>query len=167
MTTSSPHRQRGLALIVGLLILLLITIIGVTAMRSTTMEEHMAGNMQRRDASFQAAEAALRAGEKKLNAATLPAFNGTNGYYPASSPSQKPRWETINWSDPSAVIQYKGTLNHASASYFIERLPIAYGPAQSVNASAPATRLSGYRVTARGVDANGNAVVILQSTYKR
>lgn len=65
---NSPHRhhflsQRGATLIISLLILLVMTLIGVTAIQTTTMEEKMAGNMRDQNLAFQAAEAALRAGE--------------------------------------------------------------------------------------------------------
>ena len=65
-----PRRQAGVALIIGLVMLLLVTIIGLAAMQTTNMEEHMAGNMQDRMAAFQAAEAALRAGESWVGAQT-------------------------------------------------------------------------------------------------
>ncbi|HFA60253.1 MAG TPA: pilus assembly protein PilX, partial [Rhodospirillales bacterium] len=38
----APARSRGAALVVGLLILLVITIIGLSSMRSTLLEERMA-----------------------------------------------------------------------------------------------------------------------------
>lgn len=66
-----PHRpirgsrqQRGAALVVSLILLLVLTLIGVTGMRGASMEEKMAGNMRDRNVAFQAAESALRTGEK-------------------------------------------------------------------------------------------------------
>lgn len=61
---SSKHPQSGAVLVVSLLILLVMTVIGVTGSRSTVLEERMAGNMRDKELSFQAAEAALREGEK-------------------------------------------------------------------------------------------------------
>ena len=61
-----PHvrlRQAGIALVVALVFLLVLTILGVTAMQSATLQERMAGNVRDRNVGFQAAEAALRAGE--------------------------------------------------------------------------------------------------------
>lgn len=55
--------QRGAVLAMSLLILLVMTIIGVASMGSTTLQERMANNNQQRQIAFQAAEAALRAGE--------------------------------------------------------------------------------------------------------
>jgi type IV pilus assembly protein PilX len=48
-------------LIVSLVILVVMTIVGVTAMRGTALEERMAGNLRDGTLAFEAAEAALRA----------------------------------------------------------------------------------------------------------
>jgi len=59
-------RQLGVALVVALVFLLVLTILGVTAMQSATLQERMAGNLRDRNVGFQAAEAALRVGEDWL-----------------------------------------------------------------------------------------------------
>lgn len=55
----SPFRQAGSVLIVSLIFLLLLTIVGVSAMNMTSLEERMSGNFRDHDLAFQAAEAAL------------------------------------------------------------------------------------------------------------
>src|SRR5688572_9206262 len=62
-----PHRQRGAVLIVALLFLVMLTLLGVTAMTSSTMEERMAGNARDNGVAFQAAEAALRDARRDLD----------------------------------------------------------------------------------------------------
>ncbi len=52
-------KQKGVVLVIGLLMLLVITIVGVTAMSSTTSNERMAANNQFHTISFQAAESAI------------------------------------------------------------------------------------------------------------
>jgi type IV pilus assembly protein PilX len=54
--------QRGAVLIVGLLVLLVITMIGVSQLQSTVLQERMAGNLRQNNLALQAAEAALQAG---------------------------------------------------------------------------------------------------------
>jgi len=54
-----PSRQNGIVLVVGLVFLLVLTIIGVTSLRTTTLEQRMAGNMQQRTVAFQDAEARI------------------------------------------------------------------------------------------------------------
>lgn len=53
----------GAVLLVSLVMLLLLTLIGLAGMRMVQLEERMAGNLRDRQMAFQAAEAALRAGE--------------------------------------------------------------------------------------------------------
>jgi len=60
--TSASRRQQGAILVTALIILVVMTLIGVTSMQSSTMEERMAGNMKEIHRSFQAAEAGMRRG---------------------------------------------------------------------------------------------------------
>ena len=53
--------QRGIALVVALILLLLITLVGLAAMRGTVMQQKMASNLYDRQIEFQNAEAAVRA----------------------------------------------------------------------------------------------------------
>jgi type IV pilus assembly protein PilX len=77
-----PHCERGSALVVSLMILTVMTILGITAMGSTTLEERMANNNRQRQLAFQSAESALRDAENWLatnitNIASLNQFDGT------------------------------------------------------------------------------------------
>lgn len=65
---SLRYRQQGSALIIGLIVLLLLTILGLSAMQGSTMQERMSGNMKDRNSAFQASEAALREGERWVEA---------------------------------------------------------------------------------------------------
>lgn len=56
----SRSRQGGAALVVGLVLLVVMTLLGISAMRDTTLEEKMAGNLRDSNLAFQAAETALR-----------------------------------------------------------------------------------------------------------
>lgn len=61
-----PARQRGAILIVSLLLLLVMTVLALTASQTTRLQERMAGNARDMDLAFQAGEAGLRAAEKSL-----------------------------------------------------------------------------------------------------
>jgi type IV pilus assembly protein PilX len=169
---SPPRSQRGVVLIVGLLLLLVLTLIGVTSMRSALLEERMTGNIQDSTVAFQAAEAALREGETLLQQPVLPNFDSTNGLYPPPA-APPPRWQTINWQSNNAVRVYDGfedapgSLDLATARYFIEAEPPVLVPGESLSVDTPVDEVGFYRVTARGVGITGNAVAVLQSTYKR
>ena len=58
-TRVSRHSQKGAALIVGLVLLLALTVIGVSGMNMSALELTMAGNMQAQEAAFQAAESGI------------------------------------------------------------------------------------------------------------
>lgn len=172
----SSHRpQQGAVLIIALIMLLGMTLIGVTSLSSTTMQERMAGNMLDLNIAFQAAEAALREGEDYLNAATLPDFDDTNGLYqPAPGNSgDPPHWEVDATWTGTASRQYTGNLDSANVTlaetprYIIEELPAVVEPGSDEAADNPAPESGMYRITARAVGRNDTTVVILQSTYKR
>jgi len=62
------RQQAGFTLVVGLLFLLLLTILGVTSMTTSSLQEKMAGNLRDQDNALQAAESALRSGELNVSA---------------------------------------------------------------------------------------------------
>lgn len=57
------HKQAGAVLIIGLIFLLVLTLVGVTAMRGTVLQERMAGNFSESAWAFQRSEEVLRTGE--------------------------------------------------------------------------------------------------------
>lgn len=65
-THRGGSRQRGAILVVGLIVLLLMTLLGLSIMGGNAVEEKMAGNERDRQIAFQAAEAALREGERLI-----------------------------------------------------------------------------------------------------
>lgn len=168
-----PKRETGAALIVSLIALLILTILGVAASRMSQLEERMTGNTQDANVALQAAEAALRTGELFLIQPELPYFVGSDGLYEPATASNPPLWETVDWDAALAVRSYDGfagaagSLARANARYFIEELPNAVSPGESLAADAAADEAKYYRITARGVGIGGRAVVTLQSTFKR
>ncbi|HEB63262.1 MAG TPA: hypothetical protein ENJ07_02140 [Gammaproteobacteria bacterium] len=60
MKSFSIQKQQGIALIASLLMLLVMTLIGLTALERTTIEEKMAANSQQKAITFQAAETAIQ-----------------------------------------------------------------------------------------------------------
>lgn len=81
--TGSKRAQGGVALFVSLVFLLLLTIVGVSSMKSATLQEKMSGNTRFKTLTFQYAEAGLREGEGFIanlnNTATLAACATCNG----------------------------------------------------------------------------------------
>jgi type IV pilus assembly protein PilX len=167
---NGKQRQAGVALITGLIFLVMLTLIAVTAMQSTTLEERMAGNSRSRDAAFQGAEAAVRAAEVVLSGASLPPFNGsTVGYYALlDSGASADYWKnTHNWAAQS--VAYSGALAGVKeARFVVEALPA--GSVSGGDDSLVAKPLSGgevFRITTRGIGTDGTSSVILQTTFRR
>jgi len=60
MKSHAIVHQNGAALVVGLIVLLVMTLIGISSLNMTTTELKMAGNLQAYDISFQAADAVMQ-----------------------------------------------------------------------------------------------------------
>lgn len=71
-TSGETHdrSQAGAVLVVSLVILTVMTMIGITAMQTTIMQERMAGNSRDLNLAFEAAEVANREGENWLSGLT-------------------------------------------------------------------------------------------------
>lgn len=63
---TSAH-SRGAALFVALIMLLLLTLLGVTAAQVTTLQERMSGSFRVQQLAFERAESAMTAGRDKAN----------------------------------------------------------------------------------------------------
>ena len=144
-----PRRaQRGVTLIITLVMLVLITLVGVASIRNSTMDEKMAGNSRDRDKAFQAAEAAVQSCLGKLKDET---YAGTP--LTPTAAGTTPNWEvTVNWSNGNSVEVDLGTAAKLAAQ-----------PRCMYEALGAGT--GSYRVTGRAVGASSLTVVMLQATY--
>ena len=66
-TMQNRPKQRGAVLIVALVILLILTILAVTLLQSSTIEEKLVGNYIDRNRVFQASESVLAFAESKID----------------------------------------------------------------------------------------------------
>lgn len=167
--TLYPARsERGVALITGLIFMVILTLLSMAAMRTTLLEEKMAGNSRDIDLAFQSAEAALRAGEQVLNGATLPTFAATGAYLTASNTrSYSPYWiQTHNWTSDSVALSTVPTGAYSAPLYVIEQMASVSGGGFSLKAG-PIVESGIFRITARGVGGNSNTRIYLQETYRR
>jgi len=132
--------QKGVVLAVSLIVLLLVTILAMSGMRTTVMEERMASNSRNSNLSFQRAETALRAAEDKLDSAANNAptarsrangqANNVYGFSGASGSACLVSLNSLNfnsantWSSGSNACTYDagGNLDADSHKYYIEFL---------------------------------------------
>ena len=180
------HSQHGAALVTSLLILVVMTIIGVTAVTTSSLTEKMAGNMRDLNLAFEAAEAGLRDGERWL--ITYPSVghqppppNAAACTTPPCSCGTPPCdvWDLNKILDVAAGVElneqthtwwttqgrpYSETLANVTTQprYIIEY--IEYVP-DELSADAPPTGRNYYRVTARGTGGSNVAQLYLQSVY--
>jgi type IV pilus assembly protein PilX len=167
-------QQSGAALIVALIFLLLMTMLGTSAMRTATMQERMAGNMRDSNLGFQGAEAALRAAEEfLLDTDVLPEFNDQDGLYQINSPA-RPDWSSYVTSDGNGFITYPDAVPGVAEApkYYIERLSSIRPAGTNTETGTPVQEFFYFRVTAVGYgsalgdDGEPMASVVLSSVYR-
>lgn len=115
-TSFGSYRQRGAVLLVALIMLLLLTVLGAAAMRDTSLQERMAGNMRDQSLAFQAAEAALRFAEQKVKT------DYTNLINDAKYPINNQRGGTFV---PPTVVPFEAFTGEVASkpTYTVTRLP--------------------------------------------
>lgn len=165
MFHSRKKRQQGSVLIIALLFLLLLTLVGVTAMQSSTIEERMAGNARDSSIAFQAAEAALREAEDYLTQAVVGPFDGSSGLYEPAAPDATQVWDDAGTSWQTWGGNISGV--DSQPEYVIEELPTYVDPQGSLAADDLGSPIQYYRITARGYGQSPNTVVMIQTTYRR
>jgi type IV pilus assembly protein PilX len=175
---SLQHTQRGFVLIVALVLLLLLTILGLAAAKSTMLEERMAGNERNHQLAFQSAEAGLSAAYSGIlqNLWSNADFAGNaNGLYLLSDCCSGATW-TSAWTLPNvwdtalpittAVpgLTLPGQLTQQPV-FIIEKLPPVAPPGtnlaeQSTSGTPP---VQPYRITVYATGGDQTTHVILQS----
>lgn len=175
------YKQSGMALMVSLIFLVLLTLLAVSAMRGTILQERMAGNTRDRMLAFQAAEAALRVAETTLGNSGLPSGAGIYmviGSSPAATFTYTQQWDPAyagthyDWANNAATLANGsvGTNVVFQPQYVIERLTntppaVCSGGGSTAFPIPPGKGF--FRITSRGVGATTNASVILQEIYAR
>lgn len=182
-STKFRNSQLGVALIMSLIFLILLTIIGLTAMNFSILEEKMASNIKDQYLAFQAAESALKDAEADafVNISNATAFTAscTAGLcLPTASGTYI--WDTVDWSVSSTTTRQYGTYTSSAAigtslaeapRYIIEDIPNPTTP-QSGESATDAWKRGAmgneyYRITARGVGSTTAAQAIVQSTFRK
>ena len=160
-------QERGVALVMALVLLVIMNLLGLSAMRSAILEEKMAGQIRDRNLSLEAAEAALRQAEAHV-AVNRPIKSpgeacDTAGVCGLPAPGAPQRW-----SDPA----FTGWVNAATVSsgaltitpqMFTEYLGNTF-PCVPTDLSRQ-NNCPRYRITARSQAGGDRASVTLQSVY--
>jgi type IV pilus assembly protein PilX len=165
-------RQQGSTLVISLMILVVMTLIGLTGIATSTLEEKMAGNTRDQAVAFQAAEAALRNGENYYNNIVSPAaaFNGSiAGLYDVGDlpdVNDDGTWDTARTyagdiagvkENPRYIVELLGEIGDTTDDLNIS----GYGESTGLGSVTAA------RITARAVGGTNSTVVMLQSNFAK
>lgn len=179
--TGSYSPQRGISLIIVMIFLVILSVLGISAMQTSTLGSRVARNEADRTLAFQAAEAALRDGEldiknlKADNTACVAAASGCrvlninrgDGFSSActlglcdSRAFTTPVWEdTAKWTTTGDSVAYGAYTGAVS-------LPVVGQQPRYILEYFPLGDSVIYRITAVGFGANTSTQVMLQSTVK-
>lgn len=139
--------QTGVTLIVLLVMLVVITLLTMSSLRSTTMEEKMAGGFRDRDKAFQSAESAVQTCLIQVQSGLYtgskltPVLSGTPAHWDVAA-----NWDGTNTN--STVVTVTGANVSVDPRCMVEDLGAG-----------------SFRVTGRAVGASPETVVMLQATY--
>lgn len=173
------QRQAGAVLIVALVMVLLMTIVGVSAIKGSNLQELMAGNVRDKQISFQAAEASLRAAETAVNGINPPNIGGAAiGFMEQlDEGSVSSHWRNdFVWFEGSnqfsVLTDMALEMTYEKPRYVVEKLDVTYIPGSDGRAvdllgvqNAPEIMI--YRITGRGIGLTENSITYLQSLYRR
>ena len=137
-----PDNQRGWVLVVGLVILVMLTILSMALMKTTRLEEKMAGATRDMNLSFQAAETALRAAETFIELQA-----DASGFDTLPDTPEDPFTDDY-WGGPEEI-----------DNYVIEKL-------EKIN-DGDDTEPTVFRVTVRGTGGTNNRATLLRSHYAK
>jgi type IV pilus assembly protein PilX len=171
--------QRGMVLLVALVMVLLMSLVAAASIRGSGLQEAMSGSMRDRNMAFQGAEAALRVAEDTVADTSVPVGEYVNenedGYFIDLNKSTTiPRpldWDLNDWKTQG--LELSGIDNVNSQPFAVtEQLSysgsaIDTGGGIDFISQERNTDYQFYRITVRAVGLTENAEVILQSTYVR
>jgi len=171
----AKRHQRGVSLFVSLMLLLVMTLLVLSAANLGILQERMAGNVRESNEAFQRAEATMREVEDRLVAMA----QGASGGIPIP-----PRWGTLSLDDndctlssPNGWTGWDGvawqTAPTTGGRYFVidlDKYTDAAGLPRSVscqlmNSDEPAKAGQNFLIVTRASGPAGTADVILQSIF--
>jgi type IV pilus assembly protein PilX len=163
--------QRGAALIVALLLLLVMTILGVTALNSSTLQELMSSAYRQQTSALAGVENVLLEGEMEVqNIVDVGTIDlSTVDYYfdlVDGDPQFPADSNAANWALGPLVAQTIGQFA-IDGRYVIEYMGEFEVPGESIaeGGGLEDSRIHIFRVSARGTEANGEGLRIVQSYY--
>lgn len=121
----SPAQQRGAVLLISMLILIVLTLIGITGLSNTSLEERMSHNFQQSTVAYQGAESAIEN--------VMTAGNPETDENPNYDADTDPMVDAINAGkdDTSTVVTYNIGADHVDTATQVTYLADAACPGAS------------------------------------
>lgn len=170
-------KQQGAALFVSLIMLVIMTILGLSSVQTTSLEERMSRNARDSNLAFQAAESAAIDAISQVSALVADGGfpNPAAGLYVAAAPGAPQPWEAVDWASESNLIVAPSNIAglFRPPKYIIERVT-ENGPDDGsemvvTNYGEDTGGASSviYRITTHGTGGTEAARVMIQVTYGR
>jgi type IV pilus assembly protein PilX len=190
--TAAPAMRRaaegGFVLVMALVFLVLLTLIGISSLNTTSLEEKMAHNIRDKNLALQSADSvvssvswAIQRPVITIDTLVPTTASGTDGLHSniTGSPTE-PAWKSINWQSSSDLISYPTLPGGTPAGdalqfvasqprYIVEQLSEAQNcdPRVLNLPTEKSPRCILFRVTARGVGGTAAAIAVAQGTVKK
>lgn len=169
-TIPNIRSQRGVTLFVGLMLLLVLTVLGLSSSNVTIMQERMAGNVSDSNIAFQEAERTLREIEQSLEGYVMgesgldyvpPTWEET-GLNRNDCTMSGYNWSSVSWND---AIETSGQYLVIDLSDYVED-DLPYGSAcRPVSEVGMNTAGEYFLIVARANSPTGTSEAILQSIF--
>jgi Tfp pilus assembly protein PilX len=169
LVCSRRGRQTGATLVIALLVLVLIMMVGITAVSTSNTQYKLAGNLQFEDGAMNNAETAVSVAENWLATGTnyrnagFTTYDSTNTahLYPIGA-SNDPL--TITWSDTNSIIVGSNWQRYQIQLLSTNNQLLGSNAAAGRQASGVCNKVNTYLVTGRGQTHRG-ATKLVQSFY--
>lgn len=171
----SAARQKGATLVIALLVLVLIMMIGITAVSTSNTQYKLAGNLQFEDGAMNNAETAVVTAENWLNPnSTVPANTNYNNagfvtYNATTSPHLLPIGTannplSLSWSDSNSLSVGSSARRYQIQLMSTNNLLTGSSAAVGKPGMAVCNKVNTYLITGRGTSSRG-ASKLVQSYF--
>lgn len=186
MLVSRRQSQNGAILVISLIFLLIVTLLGISVMNVSTVEEKLAAGTRDKDMAFQAAEMALRRAEIDIEANIVGTENFTADCTSGLCSALTASVNKTRWSDPDicgtgkdiwqctkskevSISSLAGDNVSKNPRYFIEAVRHISEDEElmlgNIGDGTVYDSIMVYRITAIGYGGSTDSKVVLQSTY--
>lgn len=179
---NSCRHQGGVALVMSLIILLVMTVLALSSMQGTSLQESMVSAQRDAQIALEGAEHALTEAEALLSQPTVPSFTDSNGLYTETgdAPAGKEYFSSATWASgenpktqAASMPQVDGRAMLAEAPrFFIQALAadaIADNKTMPLNMGGYGAgedadiKMTAYRVVARSTGRTGQTPRVIEA----